>query len=727
MTKLVLVGVGWFVVLGLVCVGRPARADNDSDRKSLISDIDGLVREVADYLRSAGSSTSKSEVESARDRAGRMRDKLSALDRVKDDDDRAKSYVSRYPRYLEDFDRASQALLQAKTEQTSIAGVPRRCDDLNRQLTELAQQFERDKDGGRIEELRRTANDAGGKAEEWWRDADQRRQAFTRSTDDARRFSVSDDEWGRVTSAIQDAASRSYEAWMRDFLEVDRTCKDLRQRDRHPAVEQALRALEGTAKGKDQLYQQLDDKLKRAETDFQDLYGDSSSSKAADARAAIDELDRLVHDLDGVKGADKKANQIASTWPDLVKAFGPAAAALTGLKDAERELDDVPGKCAAAARELQDKMNDYVSRNDPDGLHLIPPEADKLGERYTRALAAVDAARPTREHLVQDVAAFQPRDDRWQPLRRQMKDAADQLFVYWDQHREASHRSCDDLARATRNPAVESFMTALGAKAQSDLKDFQGTVDVWEHDARDIYMLDCKDMQELWDSWCEIDFEPSEAPEDSVLEQHNAQIIDAESAKLGGMLSRLGPLRVRAAELAKKPKYRDVIEKIQKQVFEKQGDRLQKLQRQAGEWKGSNNPATVFAASYGKQAHDRKNSDIGCNVYDQQGFPGIGTRRPDCIKVKGPNDCWVYEFKPKDYTGADPLSAYLPSVTQLYTENMRNNSNPPSNLGGAGFQALVESNCRADPSKAKKDDVLVFRGDTISYDRCDRRYECVRD
>lgn len=719
-----MVGAACAVVLGLFCVARPVRADDESDRRSLVQEIDGLLRDAADYLRNAGTSTSTSEVDSARDRVARVRDKLSSLDRVKGDDDKAKSYVSRYPRYLEDFDRASQAFKAQKADQRSISEVPRRCADLDKQLTEQAERFEREKDGERIEELRRLSLDAGGKAEDWWRDADKQRDGMARRADEARRFSVSDDEWSRVTSALQDAAARSLEQWMREFAEVERSCKDLRQRDRHPVVERALRALEGTSKGKEQLYQQLEEKLKRAEGNFKDLFGDSSSSKVADARAAMDDIKGLLDRLKESTGLDKRANQIISTWPDNVTAFGPAALALAGLKDAETELDDVPYKCAVAARELQDKMDGYVANKDPDGLHVVPPEADALGERYTRALSTVDAARSTRVQLVAQVAAFQPRDDRWQPLRRQMKETADQLYAYWDQHRETAHRSCDELAKGRRNPAVEKFMEALGAKAQSDLKDFQDLVAAWEHDARDIYMLDCKDMQHLWDAWCAVEFEPNEAPEDAVILQETASIIDTEFAKIGGVLSRLGPLRATASQLAKKEKYRAAIEKIHKDVFDKQEPRLQKLQRQGGDWRASNNPAVAFTTNYGKQAHDRLSQDNSCNVYDKP-VPGLGRGRPDCIKVEGLGRCYVYEFKPDGYAGTNPLPGYVSGVVDYYGGKMRRGEAPTSELGGAAFQALVESNCRVDPTKDKKDDSLKFEGQFKEYKRCETRYSCV--
>lgn len=64
------------------------------------------------------------------------------------------------------------------------------------------------------------------------------------------------------------------------------------------------------------------------------------------------------------------------------------------------------------------------------------------------------------------------------------------------------------------------------------------------------------------------------------------------------------------------------------------------------------------------------------------------------------------------------------AVGDYYRDNMRNDRTPESNLGGAAFQALVEANCRADPSKDEKNDSINFDSDFRFYGRCDFHYEC---
>jgi len=697
-------------------------ADDDSDRESLIREIDQMLGSAASDLRSA-SSGSAGYVEQARSRIQQIPSKLSSLDRVKGSDSRASNYVSRYPRYIEDFDRAARNLVELKNREKTLAELPRRCQDMDRQLQEQAQRFERDKDGEKIEELRRLALDVGGKAEDWWRDAERTREQMSRWADDAKRFSVSDDQWSSVTSSLQDTTTRGLEAFMRDHREVDNACKDLRQKDRHPVIERVLRELSSTAKGKDALYSQLDDKLKRTESAIKDLTDDKSNSKLGDARGYMSEIERLVRDLDQVKGTDRKANQIASQWPDYVKAFTPASTALLGLKDAQFNLDEAPAKCDAATRELGEKLKAYVDNKDPDGLTEGPKLATDAGEKYTRAIAAMESQRSTLRSLVSTAAGFEPRDDRWSPLRQHMKSSADKMYDYWDRKSQEVHKQCDELAKGARNPMVERYLTDLGSKAQSDIKDFQDLANVWEKDARDVYTLDCQRMQELWDAWCSVELEANEDPELGPIMQKNAELIDASSQKIDAVLARLVPLRATAQSLGRKAKYRDAVDAI-KREFEKQESRLLRLKRKNGDWRGNNNPALQFTKTFGQQAHDKMASQYRCHVYDQSGYPGLGKGRPDCVVVNGKNDCWVYEFKPKDWSGQDPRPGYVRSVNEYYTGLMRSDGTPASNLGGSSFQALVESNCRVDPSKDKKQDRINFQTDFRFYDRCQNRYEC---
>lgn len=720
MGKRVRVAAAAVIVVSSFMVAGIVSADEASDRENLIRQIDDLLGSAASELRYAGSGSS-GYVDSARGKVQQVGSKLSELDRVKGSDSKAGTYVSRYPRYVEDFDRATRPFLELKRNGQSIAEVPKRCQDLDRQLQEQAQRFERERDGAQIEELRRLALDVGSKAEEWGRDAERKRDEMNRWANDARNFSASDDKWSYVKDGLHEAVRTALELWMRDFTSVEQACKDLRQRDRHPAVERAIRELSSTAQGKDAIYAALEDKLKRAEAAVKGLLGDSSPSKMNDARSAIAEVERLVRDLDNVKGTDKKANSIASQWPDYVRNFATPAAALVGLKETQFQLDQAPGKCDASTQQLVATLKKFVDDKDPDGLTEGPQAADDIGDKYTKAIAQMEGARSTMRGLVSTVGSFDVRDERWSPLRRQMKETADKIYEYWDGKTKEVHAKCDDLAKGRRNPAVERFLSELGGKAQSDIADFEKLVKAWELDARGIYTLDCDGMQEVWDAWCSVEFEPNEAPEVSVVEQKTAEIISRSEQKIDAILYRLPALRDTQKKLGAKAKYRDAIASLRDEM-DKQEGRLKRLKKKNGDWRGNNNPALQFTKTFGQQAHDKLARDLSCNVYDKAGYLSGG--RPDCVVVNGRDACIVYEFKPKDWNGTDRLKDYVPAVTSYYTERMRRGEDASSDLGGRAFQTLVEAHCRVDPTKAKKDDSVLFQGRYKDYDRCSFKYQC---
>jgi hypothetical protein len=472
-----------------------------------------------------------------------------------------------------------------------------------------------------------------------------------------------------------------------------------------------------------------------------------------------------VHQVDIAKGTDRKATAIAAQWPEYVRTFEPAARALRALKDTQYKLDAADDKCKADAASLREKMKQYLDAHDPDGLTELPERARQLGDHYRAAVGAMDQFRSTVTGLKSTVEGYDPRDDRWGNIKSNLRSSATAIYEYWDKQTQRVHAECDALARGDRNPEVEKFISDLGGTTSNELATYQKDAGAWEAAARDIYTLDCKDMQTLWDAWCTVEFEPNEEPEESAIERETTDIISAESSKIDAVLQRLPPLVQTGQKLQAKAKFRDaagaILAELDKQKgrlerlkrkngdwrgnnnpalqakakfrdaagailaeLDKQKGRLERLKRKNGDWRGNNNPALQFAKTYGVQQHDRMNSDNRCNLYDRSGFPGLGRGRPDCVVVNGRGSCWVYEFKPRGYAGKDRLPDYLKAVTEYYQERMRRNEDASSDLGGHEFQTLVEANCRVDPSKPKKDDEVKFESTTKFYDRCARRYEC---
>jgi hypothetical protein len=194
----------------------------------------------------------------------------------------------------------------------------------------------------------------------------------------------------------------------------------------------------------------------------------------------------------------------------------------------------------------------------------IPALAQKHGAFFTKSIEWMEQARTTNAGLLGTVNYFDPRDDRWAPLKASMQAAAKALFEYREEQAKRIHSVCDNLTKGERHPEVESFLKELGGVTSNDLAAYQKEGAAWEADARGIYVLDCKDMQDLWDAWCGVEFEPNEAPEDSLVEQQTAGIIDKESRLIDGCsrgflrLSRRARswLRRRSTEMEPTPSFR---------------------------------------------------------------------------------------------------------------------------------------------------------------------------
>ena len=138
---------------------------------------------------------------------------------------------------------------------------------------------------------------------------------------------------------------------------------------------------------------------------------------------------RVIRQVDAVKGADRKAKHIAEQWPSYVSAFDPSARSLRTLKLTQRDLDTAEPRCKTDEEALRDAMKKALAARDPDALVVIPALAQKHGEFFTRSLAWMERERYTFAPHLATVNAFDPRDDRWGPLKAAMQSAATNRLV----------------------------------------------------------------------------------------------------------------------------------------------------------------------------------------------------------------------------------------------------------------------------------------------------------
>lgn len=115
-----------------------ASADDESDRRSILSAIESKLGSAASELSDVKSDSDDGDIRDADGYIDQVRDLIGRLDRVKGDDSRAREVVDRYPGYIERYRKASAAPRGMKGYQLlvydwfdgELLGVPRpRRDD----------------------------------------------------------------------------------------------------------------------------------------------------------------------------------------------------------------------------------------------------------------------------------------------------------------------------------------------------------------------------------------------------------------------------------------------------------------------------------------------------------------------------------------------------------------------------------------------------------------------
>jgi hypothetical protein len=87
-----------------------ALADDESDRRGLLSDIDARLSSAYSELSGVRSDSDDGDIRDADGYVDQVRDLVSRPDRVKGDDAKAREVVDKYPGYSDKFKRASAVL-----------------------------------------------------------------------------------------------------------------------------------------------------------------------------------------------------------------------------------------------------------------------------------------------------------------------------------------------------------------------------------------------------------------------------------------------------------------------------------------------------------------------------------------------------------------------------------------------------------------------------------------
>lgn len=449
----------WFgglvmVVVAMVAI-RPGQAGNDDDARRLKDEINKRLATIADLLRDAASSSSGEDaIERSRSEADSVKSQARALRDVAGDDSTARQMADRYPDYADRYRESAAALKQLRRDQRTLDELPRLCEDKERELQDRIKPFvERNNPAG-TDEVPRLAQQIGRPIYDRMADAERKRSDLQSLRDQALRFSDSDGGWSDVRSRLRDSTDQMFGYFNNQLERARRACADLSKLEKHPAVENALRQLMQGERGRQDLYQDLDRKLENIARTIESAARSSSTSEVEKALDLAGDLQNAIDKLSYVKGEDRKAGEMASTWPRYQAAYREAARQLLLLKQNQFRLDTAPDKCKKHKEDLQAMIKQYVDRHDPNGVDDILRLAQSQGATLTAAFASANDEDSRMQSLRSNIAGVSLGDGKWREISTSLKRTSDEIYAYWKQAIQKAHDACDTLALGERSPQV---------------------------------------------------------------------------------------------------------------------------------------------------------------------------------------------------------------------------------------------------------------------------------
>ena len=312
----------WLVWVVLAMFATLASADSESDRNSLKRDIADKVRAIADRMADFNSQSDESHADDALAYASDLKDLVSRLRDVQEDDSEAHAIVDNYPGYIDTFRESIRYLKAIKHVQFAADGVADRCShdeaDLQSILRLAVGQPDDTSGPGLVSSKGQDLGRTYGPLLDRLKDAN---TAFASNASYAR-FDISvssSDPWADVRSRYADSVERMKSYWSDHYGPIDNACKRLALGDQHPDIVKALADLAAYTGNVKQTVRQLkhdynlwlaDARKVRemTEQDHKELR-DLMCTQGVDEQDITDKVDAL---------ADRWASQISSAYGTLL-------------------------------------------------------------------------------------------------------------------------------------------------------------------------------------------------------------------------------------------------------------------------------------------------------------------------------------------------------------------------------------------------------------------------
>jgi hypothetical protein len=336
-----------------------AWADDESDRRDLISKIDGKLDYAASELSGLESKSDASDVNDALAYVREVEGFVSELSNKKGSDSRAGEIASRYPDYIRNFRDAAGYLTKLKLGQRLADGAGDQCRADESDLQTLIRNYVGDPDRYAQEALQKLP-EKGNAYKSKWADklsAWERHHREMASHASYARFSVSDGRWSNVSSNFASSASNVGNHWMKAYEDAARSCERLVKGDKHPDIEKAVLDLSTYKTNTKSTYKAL-------ESDYRDWLKDIQKLR----QFTVDDRDELRKAMCfmGEYVIDQKVTEIAERWASQISssygtAMGQADRLLARTATVEKRAPKSTPKLRDAIKAVQKSLESLSS------------------------------------------------------------------------------------------------------------------------------------------------------------------------------------------------------------------------------------------------------------------------------------------------------------------------------------------------------------------------------
>lgn len=620
-----------------------AFAEEESDRKDLISKIEGKLDYAAGELSGLESDSDAGDVNDALGYIREVESYINDLSRVKGSDSTANNMVSYYPGHIRDFRSAADELKKLKEKQRLAEQTLTTCKAFDQEMTQKAQNA---KDEPRAaDELRELAKSVGRKGEDLMNEAQRKLSEVERHRDDVKRFSASDGKWLNVRGYMHNSADAIARVHKDDYDKAKRECEEVVKRERHREVEKALGRLANSSTGRAELRKKIDELLVTLSDRIRDVHSQSGSGYVNGAVEITKEIESQLERLRGAQGDDEEAKRIASNWPQWNRDLRAALEALREMKNAQNRADEGAGKCEIAEKALADKIKGYLDDRDkyPEAQVELSSEADRIGTPIKAGIEKAGEVDRQMNDWVGKAKNFSQSEGNWSRATSNLKDSADRVHAHWKEKYGAMVKSCERLVLGKDHPevkkALETIAKSLGT-AGDDFTQAKTKAEAFGAGYKDLRKITPEETTNLVTAICDAE-EADRKQVMSDVASRTATKITAEHDKLEALYNdAIKALDAVIADKSLKAKHSET--RSLRAEVEQRWTTIGKMTKAL---RAKNHPAVKFLAEEGDRQHlDRQKNSSLCTVYEV----GIGSNIIDCARA---SDCKVIELKPDNAKG----------------------------------------------------------------------------